>query len=118
MELKNKINAWFTDVTGALSPLQSLADNEKEFLVTLTKAGSAGMIVPRNRLLLWDSLCKRDSGATLIRMADDTNSRIYRFPHALFLNGVTGPDAKDAGHKIKDMKQTFGIAANTMSKDA
>ena len=58
-------------------------------------------------------LSKRDSDSTLIRTVGETHVRIHRYSHALYLNGVKGPDDEGVEKNITKVKEKFGMNAKS-----
>ena len=111
---------YYTDIDGKFeASVEQLRREQPEAIKLLTAIAATGVKGFRTNDLreldIKRELMNRDSNSTLLRNVGDNNVRIHRFSHALFLQGVTGPNPKDEKlkEKITEVKEKFGMNAKS-----
>eukprot|EP00754_Rhynchopus_humris_P033858 Rhum_TRINITY_DN15487_c4_g1::Rhum_TRINITY_DN15487_c4_g1_i1::g.159290::m.159290 len=75
---------------------------DRPLVTRIAEAGSTGTVGrDSSERSAIKNLMKRDSDSTLLRMSEKA-VRIHRYPHALYLHGVTGPDVPDVQENIHE----------------
>ena len=88
---------------------------ELKLLKKMAEAGMNGLTPYALPNTVLAKLSERNSDSTIVRQVDETNTRIHRYSHALYLHGVR-PNPKDVTavqKNITDVKKKFGMNAKS-----